>query len=214
MKTCGLYKITNTLNNKCYIGQSVNINKRLNSHKSYLKDNKHPNKYLQSVYNLDNKCLIFEPFFVCQKEDLSMYEKYYIKKFKAFWKDGGYNLTKGGEFCGREKGCIPWNRGLIGTQVAWNKGKPHTDETKLKMSLSKIGKKRAEFSEEQCKRMSACKSGNKNPNFGKPHSEEHRKRISYSMKGNKNPNYGKHLTEETKQKISNTIQKKRVKNAI
>ena len=31
---CGIYKITNLVNNKVYIGQSTNILKRFNAHKS------------------------------------------------------------------------------------------------------------------------------------------------------------------------------------
>ena len=32
----GIYKITNKINNKCYIGQSVNLESRIRSHKSML----------------------------------------------------------------------------------------------------------------------------------------------------------------------------------
>ena len=31
---CGIYKITNDINNKCYIGQSKNIKRRFSEHKS------------------------------------------------------------------------------------------------------------------------------------------------------------------------------------
>ena len=31
---CGIYKITNNINNKCYIGQSKNIKRRFSEHKS------------------------------------------------------------------------------------------------------------------------------------------------------------------------------------
>lgn len=34
------------------------------------------------------------------------------------------------------KGRIPWNRGLKGVQVAWNKGKPSNPESNLKQSMS------------------------------------------------------------------------------
>lgn len=32
--SCGIYKIQNLINNKIYIGQSINIEKRLSAHKS------------------------------------------------------------------------------------------------------------------------------------------------------------------------------------
>jgi predicted GIY-YIG superfamily endonuclease len=31
----GIYLITNTINNKCYIGQAVDINRRFNEHKTF-----------------------------------------------------------------------------------------------------------------------------------------------------------------------------------
>ncbi|SRR5258708_6862403 len=37
------------------------------------------------------------------------------------------------ELRGRKIGCTPWNKGLKGVQEAWNKGKPHSDETKNKL---------------------------------------------------------------------------------
>lgn len=47
----GIYKITNLVNNKVYIGQSVNIRKRWNQHVLELNKNIHPNIYLQSAWN-------------------------------------------------------------------------------------------------------------------------------------------------------------------
>jgi len=40
----------------------------------------------------------------------------------------------------RQRGKPAWNKGMIGIQVAWNKGKPWSDETKAKMSAARIGK--------------------------------------------------------------------------
>jgi|LakMenEpi03Aug12_release.lakeMendotaPanAssembly.Ray.scaffolds.fasta_scaffold64726_6 hypothetical protein len=53
MKICGIYKITNTINNKCYIGQSIDCRKRINAHKHSLYYNKHTNSFLQNAYNLN-----------------------------------------------------------------------------------------------------------------------------------------------------------------
>lgn len=38
-------------------------------------------------------------------------------------------------------GISPWNKGLIGKQVAWNKGIPFSPESRAKMSVAKSGKK-------------------------------------------------------------------------
>lgn len=46
-----IYKITNILNNKVYIGQTMQfIEKRITYHFSYLKRNQHSNQYLQKSY--------------------------------------------------------------------------------------------------------------------------------------------------------------------
>lgn len=47
----GIYKILNTKNNKVYIGQTKDYDKRIREHLQYLKNNTHQNKYLQRTYN-------------------------------------------------------------------------------------------------------------------------------------------------------------------
>lgn len=47
----GIYKILNTVNNKVYIGSSVNIQNRWNKHKALLRHNKHENPKLQNSWN-------------------------------------------------------------------------------------------------------------------------------------------------------------------
>ena len=47
----GVYKITNIITNKFYIGSSNNIQDRLKRHFRELKNNRHPNKHLQASYN-------------------------------------------------------------------------------------------------------------------------------------------------------------------
>jgi group I intron endonuclease len=47
----GVYKIKCTLNNKAYIGSSINIHKRWAKHKSNLNKNKHINSHLQNSWN-------------------------------------------------------------------------------------------------------------------------------------------------------------------
>lgn len=49
--TIGIYKITNNINGKYYIGSSTRIERRIQEHKSGLSQNKHYNKHLQAAYN-------------------------------------------------------------------------------------------------------------------------------------------------------------------
>lgn len=47
----GIYKIINTINGKCYIGSSININNRWGKHRALLRHNKHENIKLQNAWN-------------------------------------------------------------------------------------------------------------------------------------------------------------------
>lgn len=47
----GVYQIYNPINNKRYIGSSINVERRLKEHLRNLKKNTHCNVHLQSAYN-------------------------------------------------------------------------------------------------------------------------------------------------------------------
>ena len=47
----GIYKISNIINNKVYIGQSIDIQRRFSEHMRELNNNCHYNKHLQASYN-------------------------------------------------------------------------------------------------------------------------------------------------------------------
>ena len=51
MNESGIYCIRNSINNKCYVGQSKNVKKRFIHHKSMLRKNEHNNPYLQNSWN-------------------------------------------------------------------------------------------------------------------------------------------------------------------
>lgn len=88
----GIYKIVNIQNNFLYIGSAININRRWNYHKSYLKRNKHFNKKLQNAWNkYGEENFQFEIVEECEKEKLIEREQYWIDFTKSCGKKG-YNL--------------------------------------------------------------------------------------------------------------------------
>lgn len=94
----GIYKITNMINGKVYIGQSVNIKKRFAAHKSaaFNPKNKHYNYPLYRAirkYGIEN--FSFEVIEECNEENLNDREIFYISKYKSHGKNG-YNLDDGG----------------------------------------------------------------------------------------------------------------------
>lgn len=87
--TCGIYKITNKLDGKAYIGASSNIEERWAAHK---RNSSSSRRYLKQGF----ENFIFEIVEVCLKEELRDKERYYIKLFDTKI-PRGYNLTDGGE---------------------------------------------------------------------------------------------------------------------
>lgn len=88
---CGIYKITNLKNNLCYIGESIDIDRRQKEHKAM--------KYKATIYDafklygIDN--FSFEIIELCDKTELFEKEKYWISYYNSYKK--GYNMTPGGE---------------------------------------------------------------------------------------------------------------------
>lgn len=123
-RICGVYKITNILNGDCYIGSSFDCIKRLNNHKSYLKCNTHRNAHLQRAYNkycLEN--FTFEIIEECEKSEdiITKLENSYITKYAQYDKPyPAYN-----------------NRSDARVQLGYRA----SEETKKKLSSSRIGKK-------------------------------------------------------------------------
>lgn len=93
----GIYKITNLINGKSYIGQSINIEKRFQRHKqtAFNENNKHYNYPLYRAirkYNIEN--FSFDVIEECSEHELDEKEIYYIKFYNTY--GGGYNQDKGG----------------------------------------------------------------------------------------------------------------------
>ena len=101
---CGIYSITNKINNKIYFGETLqNFKRKWNYHKSKLNRNCHDNSYLQNAWNkygnsnftfdivesisfLENKRQL--------KKELEEKECRYIEKFETWKRDKGYNLKR------------------------------------------------------------------------------------------------------------------------
>jgi group I intron endonuclease len=95
----GVYKVTNVWNNKIYIGESLNIERRWKEHIDDLKNNKHHSYKLQNDWNIyGDKAFDFKIIKEINKQynDLSkkavsiIYEKQYIEKYNSI--NNGYNL--------------------------------------------------------------------------------------------------------------------------
>ena len=96
----GIYKITNLINNKIYIGQSINIQQRWMAHR-HRPFNINSSQYDTPLYRAIRKYGLqnfsFEILEECLEKELDSKEQYYIEKYNTINPDKGYNLTKGGQ---------------------------------------------------------------------------------------------------------------------
>lgn len=123
-----IYAIVNILDDKLYVGQAVDKNKRWKNHRIALQHNKHSNRYLQSAYNKYGKdafiYVVLE--LVPWHHLLTDREQYWMDRLNVCNREVGYNLE-------------PTAASAFGFK--------HSEETKLKWSEQRKGQKRsAEFS--------------------------------------------------------------------
>jgi len=94
----GIYVIKNIVNGKYYVGSSVNINHRINCHKSDLSLNKHHSIKLQSSVNKHGiNSFLFEIIQYCSIKTLIINEQYWINHFNSYNK--GYDCNPIAENC-------------------------------------------------------------------------------------------------------------------
>jgi len=236
-----IYKTTNILNDKIYIGQTIYDNSNYYGSGKYLKT-------AIKKYGIENfkKEIIDE----CDFDELNDREIYWIDFYDSI--KNGYNISKGGQ--------KSWMTGLNHSEESRQKmsinrsgelnplyGKHHTEETKKKISNSNKGKIRTDeqkeklkgrkITEESRQKMSLASTGRKHteesknklsvankgktPFLGKKHTQEWKDMISFVHKGKivsdetkekmRLNNIGKKLTEEQKNKIRASLEKEVVK---
>lgn len=94
---CGIYKITNIVNGKVYIGGTEDFKRRFKHHIVSLNGQFHRNEHLQRAWNKYGKdSFKFEPIYCCNKQDLDSSEIFFINTFNAMDRNYGYNMKLGG----------------------------------------------------------------------------------------------------------------------
>lgn len=152
-----VYIIKCLVNDKVYVGQTLNLKHRINSHRCDLRKGRGLQK-LQADWNLygeDN--FVFKEIIQCEtKRQSNELEKLYIKRFDSI--NNGYNTNPGGI----GQGNFNYLNGMC--------GKHHTKQSKELMSKNRKG----------------LTAGKNNPNYGNhsnaKYTEEVRRKMSESQK--------------------------------
>lgn len=94
-----VYKITNIINNKIYIGITSRIKRRVVEHIKYSTDKSACTSYVhKSMSKYGLRHFIFEIIYIANNtEELNSKEEYYINYYKSSESIYGYNLTLGGD---------------------------------------------------------------------------------------------------------------------
>lgn len=143
-----IYKITNKINDKCYIGSAVNLTDRWRKHIKTLEGGNHHSIKLQRAWNKYGKDnFIFEIIDATDcKKRLIPDEQYWIDAFSSSSNEG-YNIcpTAGSQlgFKHSEKTKLRISQVQKG-RISNRKGVHLSDETKEKLRKANLGKKLSE----------------------------------------------------------------------
>lgn len=122
-KVTGIYKIENKINGKVYVGQSIDVYRRLKKHLWEIDKNNNALYRAFRKYGIEN--FTYELIEECEVDELDDKEIYYIKKYNSYVgeKDSnGYNLNIGG---GSNKGWTPSKDNIDNFRKANLGGKSH-----------------------------------------------------------------------------------------
>lgn len=155
MQKQGIYIFTNLVNNKVYIGSSLNLDKRCYEHYRLLRLNQHENKHFQAAWNkygeenFEYRVLKEVDLLESDEENnqnLRSIETDYIQQYKSYDSNYGYNFIPGG-IGTQNLPCSEEKKQKISkankNREAYNKGVPMSEEQKellRKIQTEKHGK--------------------------------------------------------------------------
>jgi group I intron endonuclease len=185
-----LYKITNTENQKVYIGQTNNPDLRWSQHKSNAKYDRGNQVITRAMTKYGANVFQFEVIATCRtQEDVDLAEEEAIQQYDSRNREKGYNVDRGGNTSPRTSEVVAKISEALQkhyeTHDGWLKGGTLTDEWKENISKASMGKAGTNIGKtfDDKWRMNISKSLT-----GKKFSEERIKKLSESHLGQIAPN--------------------------
>lgn len=224
--TSGIYCYLNKINGKRYIGKSVDLDERKNSHERAFKRSSHKgtNVHLHASvrkYGRDN--FEYSVIEIVNECDLRSRELFWIEHYNSHDRLYGYNIRL--SLDGQDRISEETKKKMSDAAKGENNhfyGKHHSEETKASIAKTISGAGNPFYgrthSEETKATLSALLSGENSPRYGVIESAEVRAKKSAALKGKKKSpehvekmrartgelasNYGKQMKESTKLKLS------------
>jgi group I intron endonuclease len=229
----GIYKITNKLNGRIYIGSAKLFKVRWSQHSSSLRNQKHSNKFLQADFNKSGEeAFVFEVIEVTEgkaKEERLLIEEGYLKQYfdsgnncynlcdRAISREGYSSNTPEKtkalmSAITKQRWQDPEIRAALSQKISESsKGKVKSDTHRNNISKGQKGKQLGPQTPEHiAKRTEKLR--------GKLFSEEHKQKLSLAKQGiydgAANPFYGKQHTEASKKRMSGPRNKKTINSEV
>lgn len=206
-----VYKFTNLINGKIYVGSSININERVTRHRYDSTKSTINSIFYVAIRKYGWESFMFDVIEECCPLLRNDRENHWINYYHTLGK-GGYNsqladfsvklpeviikMTKTSK--GRKLSAEARENIRQGKLKQYKEngckltGRKHSEERKKKVSEAKKGSKNPNFGKYGELNPNFGNRGEKNPLYGKKHTEEHNKRSSEAKLGDKNPNFGKY----------------------
>jgi len=192
-----IYVVENLINNKAYVGQTMDPEFRWKKHKKASLDCPYLHR---AIRKYGRKSFDFSIIQRCETlDEANTQESYWIRTLATLSPDG-YNLKEGGLGGGPDSLETRKKKSLskLGERNSFY-GRKHSEESKKKISVSKLGKKVNLTPEDLIRRKT------QRTFLGRKHSVSTIVQLSKSHIGNqigeKNPMFGKRHSEETKMKM-------------
>lgn len=159
-RTCGVYAIRSIKNGKVYVGSSISLEQRKQTHFTALRKNRHYRRELQEDWNTFGESgFRFETLEMCEPVDRINLELAWINYFKSQNPRYGYNVRDPRMTSMAESSRKKISQSMRGLNT-WTAGVPRPQWVRDKISKSSRGHTK---SAETKSRMRACRLGAKNP---------------------------------------------------